>query len=198
MQSSTENDAVLRVLRSYPVDGTYKFIWRQQPEYSGVTRDIIYGGELILAKQSGLSCYCCGITFEVFHFLLQELQESNRICMNLSIDAYHKLRKDWYCSTNEADMERGVQKALVSCGLGNIIDLKDVQMGDFIQYWRTNGSGHSVIFLEWLDDSKTGFRYWSSQNATNGIGVCEEHFEQGGGRIIRERTYIVRLKLENL
>jgi plastocyanin len=186
---------VLGLIQSYPVDGTYTFKWTLEPEATGVTRDLFYNGQLILAKQKGQACYCCGITFEVFHVLLEQLLAKNRIRFPLSVDAYKKFRKDWYCATQESDMERGVQKALVSTDLGTAIDIIDAQVGDFVQFWRKNGSGHSVIFLSHVEGTR-GIKYWSSQNATNGIGTNIEYFDDCGGNVLRGRTYVARLKLD--
>ena len=74
----------------------------------------------------------------------------------------------------------GVVQALVSRGLGKAVRLEDAKPGDFLQFWRSvqlaAPSGHSAIYLS-HDTDATGqitLRYWSSQPATNGIGVHSE------------------------
>ncbi len=51
------------------------------------------------------------------------------------------------------------------------------QKGDYVQIRRTNGGGHSVVFLDYLRDhlgNHVGVCYWSSNPATNGYGKqCE-------------------------
>ncbi len=80
----------------------------------------------------------------------------------------------------------GCVDGLVPRGLGDRVELKDAQPGDFMQIWRTTKSGHSVIYLSHNEKSIT---YWSTQTATNGIGErTEQLFPKG---IVNE-TYLVR------
>lgn len=50
--------------------------------------------------------------------------------------------------------------------------------GDLVQIWRSNGSGHSVVFKGFVDENNDGVPemlcYWSSQTSTEGYGDrCE-------------------------
>lgn len=45
----------------------------------------------------------------------------------------------------------------------HISNLYEAIPGDFVQFWRTNKSGYSVIFLEWEKNANeiVGIKYWS-------------------------------------
>ena len=66
--------------------------------------------------------------------------------------------------------------------------------GDFVQLWRHDGSGHSVIFLDWVRDGEAlvGLRYWSTQTTTNGIGEAVERFGTEGRAIDRAAFHLCR------
>ena len=103
-------------------------------------------------------------------------------------------RKLWYGVT---DGERLIARAVVDYNLGiAITDMEDVQEGDPLQFWRRSGSGHSVLFVNWIRDEGAtilGLRYWSAQSSTNGIGYGAEYFGETSG-INRDRFYPARLR----
>ncbi len=67
----------------------------------------------------------------------------------------------------------GTADALSKFGLGETVKFKDLEPGSFININRTTGSGHSVIFLSFIDikgqdvsrysDKVAGFRYFGAQ-----------------------------------
>jgi hypothetical protein len=68
-----------------------------------------------------------------------------------------------------------------------------------MQLWRTTKSGHSVIFLSWIekDGKRIGFNYRSSQGSTAGIGDAAEYFSDSGvegGKVLRDRIYFGRFE----
>lgn len=174
------NETIIEILKSYPTDGTFKYDWpKDSTPFAGVTRDIIYKGEIIAAARENKTTYCCGITFEVWF----------RSCMKLGVDLgtienLKNIYRDWYIVT--PNKRAGQQDALVPRRLGKRINLNDAQPGDFIQIWRSNGSGHSVIYLA---HDQNGIRYWSTQKSTNGIG---ERYEKFSGIRPLTEIYITR------
>ena len=61
-------------------------------------------------------------------------------------------------------------------------DLEEVRPGDFLQFWRNSGSGHSSVFIDWERDATgtiEGVWYWSTQGSTDGIGYNLEYFGSG-------------------
>ena len=99
----------------------------------------------------------------------------------------------WFVREAKSD---GPGLALEAFGLGQKIEkMKDVIKGDFVQIWRTTGSGHSVIFINWTlneEGDTTGMRYWSTQPGTNGIDYNTEYFNGYGGSIDKAHTYYSR------
>ena len=71
----------------------------------------------------------------------------------------------------------------------------DARPGDFVQFWRGNGSGHSCIFQDWVRDDAgkiTHLKYWSAQKKTNGVSFNTETVGDPKG-IILDQVYIVRI-----
>ena len=114
---------------------------------------------------------------------------------NKSQNEVSKFSSDWY-SAGGANGKLCVQ-ALENIGIGSEVTLKESIEGDFCQIWRTNGSGHSVIFLSHIyNDSGeiVGINYRSSQKSTDGIGNTKEYFSDSGmGKMSREYTYFGRM-----
>ena len=112
-------------------------------------------------------------------------------------DEVRAFQKQWYGATEES---REIQCALAveKLGIGERIEPDEARPGDFLQFWRTNKSGHSVVFLEWVEEDgrRVGFKYRSSQGSTKGIGDRVEYFADADGKeglVDRERMYFCRL-----
>ncbi len=189
------NNAVVSVLKSYPTDGTCQYYWPSSGNWAGNTKDLYYRGSLFSQGDTFQRCYCCGLTFEVFFFAYQKYCQDhgwNFIIQNMDSAALRTFRMKWFGSDGN---RKTLQNAIVSSNLGYAISLDQAKIGDFIQFWRYSGSGHSVIFIEWVFDAngnKNGLKYWSTQPATNGIGYRIEYF---GGKtgIDPEQIYIARV-----
>jgi hypothetical protein len=115
-----------------------------------------------------------------------------------SVDDVRRFQKQWYGSTKEA-AEKQCALAVEVLGVGREVrSLDDARPGDFVQLWRTNKSGHSVVLVAPIRESGRliGLRYRSSQKSTDGIGERVEYFADVPGRdgkVIRQRTYVARL-----
>lgn len=75
----------------------------------------------------------------------------------------------------------GAADALRNFGMGEKTTFEEMEPGDFMNFNRTSGTGHGVIFLAYLDNQGnevltyspgvTGFKYFSSQQTeTHGLG----------------------------
>jgi hypothetical protein len=75
-----------------------------------------------------------------------------------------------------------------------ITKLADARAGDFVQIWRHRGTGHSVIFIDWVRKGGRiqGLRYWSTQKSTQGIGYRTELFGSEGKALRRDMFYLCR------
>ncbi|WP_428305891.1 hypothetical protein [Lacipirellula sp.] len=187
-QSAPPAEDVLAVAAAIPDGGTY--VWDGG---SGVPHEIRHEGETILPAQKK-GTYCSGFTFTV----AMEAARERGLLRGKSADAVRQFQKEWYGSTKEA-AERQCALAVERLGIGKeITDLMDARPGDFVQIWRTNKTGHSVVFVDWVREGETvvGLKYRSSQKSTNGVGDRVEYFADAkghDGKVDRRRTYVARL-----
>ena len=207
------NDYVMQIVKSFPLDGTYKYSWPKKSEgkdpYDGVTQDIYYQGEKIMRGDGNKDSYCCGLTLEIYLKAVNKYNLSNEskkeavehspaqyVIMNpikgLDTTNFSNFKYLWFCPNFNSE---GPGEALTSYGMGTIVkDWNQAEAGDFIQLWRWNKSGHSAIFINWVKDSTgniTGFKYWSSQG--QGIGYRTEYFGDSGRSVDRKRFFLARL-----
>ena len=188
LQADERGKDVLAAAQAIPDGGSY--VWTNG---SGVPRDIRHEGELILKAQEK-GTYCSGFTFCV----AMEAAQERGLLKGKSADAVRQFQKLWYGSTKEA-AERQCAFAVEQLGIGREVkSLADAQPGDFMQIWRTNKSGHSVLFLDWVreGDEVVGIKYRSSQKSTDGVGDRVEYFADApghDGKVDRQRTYVARL-----
>lgn len=190
------NPFILEVMATYPTDGTHDYHWPKSGTWSGNCRTLHYDGKVLLQGDPKGRCYCCGLTFEVF------LQAFEAWCKKVKrpyklkdydAKAVLKLKHDWFGSNGDRSTIHG---AVTKRGLGvGIKDRKKARPGDFVQFWRHSGSGHSVVFKAWKKKGKQiiGLTYWSTQGSTDGIGQRTELFGTKGATIKQDEFYIVRI-----
>lgn len=179
------NADVLKIAYDYEDGGTYKW------EGSGVPEELCFADEQILPKGDGT--FCCGYTLAVVF----KAAEARGLLADRPVDDVRLLHKYWYGNSDESK-ETLVVYALEELKLGHAVSHDDAEPGDFVQFWRTTDSGHSVVFLNWIveDGHRVGVNYRSSQKSTDGIGDRVEYFsdaEGHEGKLDRKRFYIVRL-----
>jgi hypothetical protein len=179
----------LEVARNYKDGGGYDNSWKG----TGVPAEIRFKNERILAKGKGT--YCCGFTFAV----AMDVALERGLLAGKRPEEIRAFQKQWYGATEES---REIQCAMAveKLGIGERIEPDEARPGDFLQFWRTNESGHSVVFLDWVeqDGRRIGFKYRSSQGSTKGIGDRVEYFADAGnkqGLVDRERIYFCRLNV---
>ena len=177
---------VLQIANDYADGGGYNKEWKG----SGTPEPIVFDGKTILAKGTN-GTYCSGFTFTV----AMKTAAQQGLLRGKTVDQIRKFQKEWYGVPDHAK-EKQCLIAAENLGIGTAVKLDDAQPGDFMQFWRTNGSGHSAIFMGWVeqDGKKTAVKYRSSQGSTGGIANTSEKTSLGGGRVNLERIYLVRLK----
>jgi len=169
-------------------------------------------GDKVLYKQKYVEpcgkSYCCGLTLEIFHRAMKKrdqylgINESMENWNGLGPKGIFIFKKLWnvipikYSDTGEiVTSAPSPARALALSGLGQVIcdsgegSLEDIKPYDFCDYTRVNGSGHSVIFIDWIkgsDGEIKGFKYYSSQNSTMGQGYNTEYFNDAGGKVLRK------------
>lgn len=194
--SSSFNEVVLDILAEYARDGSHDYYWPEDSGWYGTTQDVYYLGELVAEGDPEGRCYCVGLTWEVYLRAFDEVDREtggDGSLNGLSVEDLSDFRVDWFVRDLWGD---GVGIAMDNYGLGDeITDVADLEPGDFVQFWRFSGSGHSVIFIDWaLDDDGeiTGIEYWSTQSSTDGIEYNTEYFGASGSRIDPNYFYAAR------
>ena len=178
---------VLTLAYSYPDGGGYNWVTGN----SGTPAAVEFGGEVILPKGDGT--ICCGYTLSI----ATDVAKARDLLNGKTADDLRRFQKLWYGDGEPGDKSLCVL-AVESLGIGRAVELADAKPGDFVQFWRQSGSGHSVVFLERVreDGVLVGFRYRSSQKSTDGIGDRTEYFSvdpKDRGDVLREQTYVCRL-----
>ncbi len=158
---------------------------------SGVCIPLRHNGEIIRSYDEGGPSHCCGFTLSVAF-----IAATNRgLFDDKSQSEVSRFSSNWY-SAGGANGKLCVE-ALENIGIGSEVSLEEASEGDFCQIWRTNGSGHSVIFISHIyNDSGeiVGIKYRSSQKSTDGIGDTSEYFSDSGkGKVNKDVTYFGRM-----
>ncbi len=180
----TFNRLVLETAFEYPRNGTHTYWWPKQTDedfvsYDGCSTDVYLQGEQVMRGEPGGRTFCCGWTLEVFVEAWQRWLDRRPESSDSSLRAedFDEFKRLWYVTDLNGP---GPSAALEAFDLGREISWTDALPGDFVQIWRTENdkgktTGHSVIFLRWVDDGR-GFEYISTQKSTNGIGIRTEYF----------------------
>lgn len=190
------NRALVEKLESYPTDGTFTYDWNiSRPGDYGVTQNVVYQGFTVCPVYPGNTTYCSGVAFEVFILGWNDYNAAYGhsgigTITSANVNAFRQL---WYGIT---DAEKLAARAIPQYNAGiEITDFEEFQKGDAIQLWRTGGSGHNPIFMNWVRNPSNeiiGVRYWGSQSSSNGIGYRTEYFSGHGGSVRFDRFYAAR------
>ena len=177
------SEFALSVARSLPNGGGYEM------NGTGVPVEIKHKGERILAK--GAKTYCSGFTFATAMLAAERLG----LLKDKTVAQIKRFQREWYGGAGDPVKQQG--PAMRNLGIGDNVPMEQAQPGDFLQLWRTGGSGHSVVFTGWLMDpakpAPVGFTYRSSQPRTDGVGDSQERFSDSGGTVLRDRIFFSRL-----
>jgi len=218
------NDYVVQAINDhgmYPKDGTYPYCFADpscEPEveiYFGMVHDGYYLGEKLFEGTG--RCYCCGHTLEVFLESYRRWQLDNGV------------PETWqYGGLTLADMDLGPfyqhwfgwgvgdvsssANALEYAGIGvNLYqgDWDKALPGDFVNLSRSNGTGHAVIFVDWVwqDGKRAGLRYYSCNgggeshpdtddpdnvHGVSGPSFQTELFTDAGGKVLEDWVFVGR------
>lgn len=184
------NKSIVQILLSYPRDGQHKYWWPKGGSYDGSTTDVVIAGKTVMKGEPQARTFCCGLTLEVFY---RYAAAQNPQIASMLAENEKQFKKNWFCLKINSP---GPLDALDAAAIGNeITDWEQALPGDFIQLWRNDKSGHSVIFINWLRDAagqRVGLQYWSTQTGTNGIGFASEAFGTAKKQINTDHFSITR------
>ncbi len=186
----TFNRKVVEIILKYPRNGRHAYFWPRKGElnYDGCTTDVILGGRPVMKGEPQGRTYCCGLTLEVFYRALEALGLESSFS-NINPDEFKRL---WFCTELYA---RGPGDALEAYHLGRKVTPDEALPGDFVQIWRHNKSGHSVIFVGWQYDNegrRKAIHYWSTQTGTQGINFVSESIGPADSMVWLEKTSFAR------
>jgi hypothetical protein len=208
----------------YPKDGTYPYCWSGYGDECnapwGQIYDGMYAGELLFP--GGGDCFCSGHTLEIFLRAYRIWQMENGVLEDtlftvegstLTVDDvdigdfYQRWQGFGVASTaSSAD-------AFEMAGIGQNIYEEEwdaVLPGDYVNLSRTTGSGHAVIFVDWIveDGVKVGLRYYGcntsgdscpdpddpeNMGGMSGPGFKTERFSDYGGTVMPVYLFIGRV-----
>lgn len=191
------SERVAATISGYPQDGTFAYYWPKGGSWSGSTRDLYYQSERVADDGGYSACYCSGITWEWFLVTWQGLAQDKGLDPDALADIdttdIWTMRRDWYVRELDGD---GPGVALKQRGIGDSVgDWDEVVRGDFVQFWRSSGSGHTAVFWDWETDSsgnRTGIQYASCQGSSDGLGLNSEYFTGSSGSIDPSLVYFGR------
>lgn len=190
------NKTVLRLLESYPTDGTYTYYWKRGQHTDGTSRTLRWGDTLLAEGSPAGQVHCSGITWELWLRALDESGGAAVLQPQISGDELLALRATWYVEDGSLG---GPVDALTRRGLAQRVDrLEDLRPGDFVQFWRNSGKGHSAVFIDHIrnaDGSARGMIYWSAQQSSGGLGkrrvsVGDGEFQIAPGRLHGARAIL--------
>lgn len=168
------NQQIIAEILKYPRTGQHDYWWPRKGEsaYDGSTTDIVVNNTLVMKGEPKANTFCCGLTLEVCYKLLEKSSARHKFDSRTG-PAFKRL---WFCENLNSP---GPLDALTSFSLGRKVEFKDALAGDFMQLWRMDKSGHSVVFIAWAFDQAgnwVGVHYWSTQPGTKGINFNTELF----------------------
>jgi hypothetical protein len=208
----------------FPKDGTYPYCW----EYTGATcgdmwgqiYDGYYGGELLF--DGGGDCFCSGHTLEIFLDAWRRYREDNELgddalfevdgdtltLDSVDIGEFYQWWQGFGVATDASSAD-----AFETAGIGESLGEEDWDSalpGDYVNLSRSTGSGHAVIFVDWIEEGgeKTGLRYYGCNNSgdscpdpdseenfsgVSGPSFITEYFFGAGGTVLPEYLYIGRV-----
>jgi hypothetical protein len=191
------NARVVQTMLAYPRGGEHQYWWpkKGEPQYDGSTTDVLIGGIPAMRGEPKGRTFCCGLTLEV---ALRTVSQSQAPLSAMTSETVPLFKRLWFC---DQLFSPGPEDALLGFGLGKRIDnLEEALPGDFVQLWRNDRSGHSVVFVAWAYDPqghRVGLHYWSTQPGTRGIAFNSELFGDRGKSIDEKKLSVTRLLPES-
>ncbi|MBI5536359.1 MAG: hypothetical protein HY898_26800 [Deltaproteobacteria bacterium] len=220
--------AAINNTSEYPKDGSSPYCWESQGGTCGAHWGMVHDGLYTAEKlfPGGGDCFCSGHTLEIFLRAYRLWQKDKAVAEDVpftvganqlligDVDPYGSNGGHFYQYwqgfgiTNEASAAEG----FAQFGIGKSFaqsEWDQVLPGDYVNLSRTTGSGHAVIFVDWIveNGAKVGLRYYGCNshgdscpdetdplNTTNNSGPSfnTELFDGMGGTVIPKYLFIGR------
>jgi hypothetical protein len=177
--------------------------------------DTFYLGEFLF--EGTQRCYCCGHSLEVFLDAYHRYQQDNGLAVtkpygdltldDVDVGPFYQHWFGWGVATTSSSAN-----ALEDANIGMNIDPADWELavtGDFLNISRSNGTGHAVIFVEWVYEANNiiGVRYYGCNGSgdshpdsahpdnisgVSGPSFVTEYFEGHGGKVLPGYVFLGR------
>lgn len=205
----------------YPKDSTYPYCYNNpscEPDvdiYFGIIHDGYYLGEYLFEGTG--KCYCSGHSLEIFLDAYQRWQVDNGVAESvqfgdltlddMDLGNFYQYWYGWGVTNvpNAGD-------AFEYSGIGMNIyqdDWDKALTGDFLMFSRSNGTGHAVMFVNWVmdGDEYVGIRYYGcngnadshpdpddpdNEHGVSGPSFATEYFKDHGGKVLPKYVFLGR------
>jgi hypothetical protein len=210
----------------FPKDGTYPYCWEATGdtcgENWGMVHDGWYGGVMVFP--GGGDCFCSGHTLEIFLRAYRLWQAENGVpettpfrvggreltLDDVDIGPFYQHWQGFGVAT-----EASAANAFAYAGIGEVLPparWDEALPGDYANISRSTGSGHAVIFVDWIRDAGTivGLRYYGCNSSghscpdpadpldtlhNSGPSFATEYFDGHGGTVLPEYVFVGRVFL---
>jgi hypothetical protein len=201
----------------YPKDSTYPFCWSYYGDDCGEIWGQVwggwYGGEQLFPPS--YDCFCSGHTLEIFLNSWERYQEEMGLAPHegygsLTVDSVDL--GDFYQHWQGYGVATYASAALAfeDAGIGEMLPESrwdEATTGDFTNLSRSTGTGHAVIFIDWIIEGgeRVGLRYygcngWADSHpdpddpdnisGITGPSFHSEYFYDYGGTVIPAYLFI--------
>ncbi len=210
----------------FPKDGTYPYCWEYYGDTCGAgwgqIYDGVYGDQFLFA--GGGDCFCSGHTLEIFLYAYRLWLTDNGFPPDTLFDVGGDVLtvasvdtgtfyQHWqgfgvadYASSALAFESAGIGEELYEARWDEALP------GDFVNLSRSTGSGHAVIFVDWVmqNGQRVGLRYYGcngsgdscpdpadpqNTSGNSGPSFVTEYFEGHGGTVLPTYLFLGRVHL---
>lgn len=186
------NPLLIEVIEDYPRDGRFRVLPSAEINTSmGTTQDLYYLGKRRIIGDSQRRSYCSGLMLEAY-LRACALYSPNFVLPTVGDRDFVEFRREFYGFYGD---ERTLVGALTDRGLAiEVESVQDAIPGDFIQFWRNSGSGHSAVLMDAQFDQEgmpLELEFWSVHQET-GVSFKRETVGDDHRMIDANRIFIAR------
>jgi hypothetical protein len=217
------NDYVVRAINDtslYPKDSSYPFCWSYYGDDCGEIWGQVWGGWYLGSQlfPPSYDCFCSGHTLEMFLNSYERYQEEMGLepwegYGSLTVDDVDL--GDFYQHWQGFGVATYASAALAfeDAGIGELLGedrWDEAATGDFVNLSRSTGTGHAVIFVDWIEESgqRVGLRYYGCNgygdshpdpsdpdniSGITGPSFVTEYFYDHGGTVLPTYLFIGKL-----
>jgi hypothetical protein len=160
--SNSYSDTVWQAALAMPRKG--KYVWEKpvkrpnQPTIINIPEPITIAGQVRFVPRDDFGSNCVGFTAAVG---MRVINADSKLEPKITRSNWLGFWNRWMIVTGR----KGAAGALGYVGLGVEVSFAEARRGDFVQLWRTDASGHSVIFEHWVDEEGNALKEYDADRA---------------------------------